>query len=365
MYLNDHRKNEVVTLLLKGIILHCQNEIKRERTINSVFHLLTGKQSIQTIQDANLYQLENYYALYKPLNKKVFDQQIKELVERNYLSPQGELSYDITPEGLHFLESVKLNKYYWNGLTFREIDRLFFQRLLLFIQVWTNSRNNKQHYIPIVEHPETLLWIKQFYRTDQTDRLTRLKQLYSELVDLFSQLSSFFPQLFIEQITTTNSIGLTYEQLAARFDKSVTDIYLLHINYVHFILEKVINHNSIYPLLHLFVKDLKDNKQEKTITQSAKITNLYIEQGLTPEEIAVKRNLKINTIFDHIVEIALHDEHFPLHKFVPIDKQEEIYRAVRQLQSLKLKEIKQVVDEDISYFQIRLALTKLNRVMGE
>lgn len=357
-------ENEVMILLLNAIILHCQLKIQQERTINSIYHLLTGKQSIQTIQDAHLFQLEKYYALYKSLDKKVFANKINELLELKYINKRDEHTFEITDMGKQFLAQQQLNEYYWDGLKFREIDDLFYQRLLLFIQVWTNARRNNYRYIPIVDHPETLHWIKRFYLNDRKSRLIRLKQLYNELVELFSQISPIYPEMFIKQITTNKAIGLTYEQLAKYYDKSVTDIYLLHMNYVHFILENVFSHYEKYPLLFHFVTDLIESEQ-KTVTNSAKITLKLIEQGLTLEEIAKKRNLKINTINDHIVEIALQDEHFPIDQFVSQKKQQEIYHAVKQLKSLKLKDIKSAVSNEINYFEIRLALIKFNRLYGE
>lgn len=351
-------------LLLKAIILHCQNEIKNERTINSIYHLLKGKQSIQTIQDAHLYQLGHFYSLHKYLSKPLFDDTINELLRLKYLD-QVDASFFITEPGIQFLESVKLNDYYWDGMKYRQIDRLFFQRLLLFIQVWTNVIIRNRHYIPIVDEVEVLNWIKRFYQTNQDEPKRKLEQLYHELVSLFSQLPSLYPEMFVRQITTATSIGLTYEQLANYFNKSITDIYLLHINYVHFILKNVTNNDERYPLLSVFVKDLTDFKQEKTVTNSANKTLYYISQGFTPEQIAEKRRLKINTIYDHIVEIALQDDNFPIHEFVSERALEEIYLAVRKLKSLKLKEIKHEVSESISYFHIRLALTKLFRINGE
>ena len=73
----------------------------------------------------------------------------------------------------------------------------------------------------------------------------------------------------------------------------------------------------------------------------------------------------MNTIYDHIVEIALHDDNFPIEPFVSREKQDEIFKAAEKLKTRKLKLIKEAVGEDIDYFQIRLALTKRHRSNGE
>src|SRR5699024_5363514 len=91
-------------------------------------------------------------------------------------------------------------------------------------------------------------------------------------------------------------------------------------------------------------------------------THRLVKQGLQPDQIATNRQLQITTIYDHIVEIALHDEQFPLESFVSNEKQREVYEAVNRLNSFKLKDIKEVVSEGISYFHIRLTLTQLNQI---
>lgn len=352
-------------MLLKGIILHSINILQKERSNNSIYHLLTGKQSIQTIQDAHLFHLAHFYSLYKSLNKEEFDKQLNELINEKYVGERNENSFFVTNVGKEFLNAINLDHYYWNGMKFHQFDLDFYRRLLLFIQVWTNSHINRSRYIPIVDDEATLGWVKQLYRKEKQFVSEWLRKLYDELVHIFSRIDPIYPQLFVRQITTAKTIGLTNEQLAKIFKKSTTDIYLLQINYIHFILQTILSEHEQYPLLNIIVNDLHEMNETKPVTLSAKLTLNYIQKGYSPEEIAKFRQLKINTIYDHIVEIALQDTYFPLESFISTNKQEEVFSAVRKLNSLKLKDIKQAVNDDISYFQIRLALTKLHKLFGE
>ncbi|HLQ97926.1 MAG TPA: hypothetical protein VK135_04495, partial [Candidatus Dormibacteraeota bacterium] len=54
--------------------------------MNSIYHLLTGKRSIQTVQDVHLYQLDRFFGIFKKLNKPTFDQMVDELMEQQLLS---------------------------------------------------------------------------------------------------------------------------------------------------------------------------------------------------------------------------------------------------------------------------------------
>jgi len=351
-----------LSLLLQNIILHSLYKINDERTVNSVYHLLTGKQSIQTIQDAHLFHLERFFSLYKQLKMETFNNALFPLIENNHIKKHEGNHFILTKSGEQIVKRFKLEQYNWHGMNYRLIDQQFIQRLFLIIQVWTNRQANINRYIPIIDDIKTIHWVKSFYRSEANNVSTHLNKLYEELVSLFSQLPVIYPQLFMNQITTDKSIGLTNEQLVKKFNRPLTDIYLLQKNYVHFILKSVKYQPKLFPMLYRFTEDLYNQKQTNTITSSAMHTANLVNNNLTPEQIASKRQLKVTTIYDHIVEIALHDERFPMTKFITDAEQQEIYEAVRRLNSFKLKEIKQLVNENISYFQIRLALTKLNQL---
>lgn len=349
-------------MLLSKIILHSLQGINEERTINSIYYLLTGKQSIQTIQDAHLFQLERYFSLYKALSVDEFQTRLLPLQEKQYIEPCGNNTYKITPKGKQVIERSHLQTYYWNGLTYGPFDEKFLHRLILIIQVWTNRLVKNNRYIPIVDDFETTRWVKSFYYRQGNQVEDHLRRLYDELVALFTELDESYPRLFMKQLTTSDTIGLTNEQLADYFQKSPSDIHLLQKSYLHYMLQSIEEEKSNYPLLFLFAEDFFHVKQTNIMTNSAQITDRLVKRGLTPEQIARKRNLRITTIYDHIVEIALHDESFPMENFISMEKQREVYEAVKSSNSFKLKDIKSYVDEEVTYFQIRLALTKLKQM---
>lgn len=88
-----------------------------------------------------------------------------------------------------------------------------------------------------------------------------------------------------------------------------------------------------------------------------------MDAGHSLVEIAQKRRLQINTIYDHVVEIALKEHSFNISKYAPEEVQQEIIEVMKQLHSYKLKDIKQAVRDDISYFQIRLVIARLDEFL--
>lgn len=351
-----------IGLLLKMVILHSLQNINDERTINSIYYLLTGKQSIQTIQDAHLFQLERYFSLYKGLRVEEFHAELPPLLHKQYIERCEDNKFIVTARGEEIIQQANLYQYHWNGMAYGQFDEQFIHRLFLMIQVWTNRKVNINRYIPIVEDAEIITWVKSFYHQQESNVESHLQQLYEELTAIFSELDDTYPRLFIKQLTTAKTIGLTNEQLADYFNKSILHVHLLQKNYLHYILKIVSEQAANYPLLFKFAQDFLNEARTNIMTKSAQVTAQLVEHGVTPELIARHRNLRITTIYDHIVEIALHDERFPMENFVSIQKQREVYEAVKKLNSFKLKDIKELVNEEITYFHIRLALTKLKQI---
>lgn len=89
------------------------------------------------------------------------------------------------------------------------------------------------------------------------------------------------------------------------------------------------------------------------------ITYSEFLKGLTIEEIADLRNLKPDTILSHLIKLEEEgrDIDWSLIR-VDEDKEKEIIDAIKQVDEEKLKPIKEMVSDNISYFEIKLVLAK-------
>jgi len=344
-------------LLFKRLILTCQSQLQKERSISAVYYLLRGKQSIQTIQDAQLYQLSSYYGIYKQLSKDEFFDHIDELVSLQLLYPDSKDNFYIVSKKAEELLNNQPLKLYINGMLYKQFDQIFFQRLLLLLQVWTNSKRKNFTYIPIVENLDIANWVKTYYRLSKHDIKKYLQTLYGELFNIFLSLPTTFPKIFLDQFSGYQSIGLTDNQIAIKFNRSVEEIHIITTSIIHILLRKVKENPNRYKILYSVGEDLFSANR---LTTSADKTRRLLDNGLSLDQIAAKRRLKLNTIFDHIVEIALHDIRFQLEAYVPIETQKQIVQTIKKIDSYKLSEIKAAVDKEITYFQIRLVLAKLN-----
>ena len=87
------------------------------------------------------------------------------------------------------------------------------------------------------------------------------------------------------------------------------------------------------------------------------LTYQLYKRGFNPEQIAVERNLSMQTVYDHLVKLYAKDESVDIKRFV---KKQEIEQVVKVLQKItspyKLKDIFDELNGEIDYHKIRFAM---------
>ena len=104
--------------------------------------------------------------------------------------------------------------------------------------------------------------------------------------------------------------------------------------------------------------ELQIIKREKPVSvgDSEKTTLRLFHSGKSIEEIAKERNLAISTIYDHLYRLVVNN-HISSSEFIPENIINQILAAKSKLpNSTKLKEIKGVLPEIITYNEIRCVL---------
>ncbi|MFB7302368.1 DNA helicase RecQ [Heyndrickxia sporothermodurans] len=97
----------------------------------------------------------------------------------------------------------------------------------------------------------------------------------------------------------------------------------------------------------------KDDKEK-----SYHVTFSFLQQGLTIDEIAAKRNMTIRTIEGHLIKCAEEGISIDWDQFIPSQYEELIKEAVREADTQRLTPIKQLLPEEISFFMIRAFLQR-------
>lgn len=106
-------------------------------------------------------------------------------------------------------------------------------------------------------------------------------------------------------------------------------------------------------------KELKEDLSEKHDVPSHVVTLNMFNEGKSLEEISKERNLKFMTIEDHIMRCAMEGMDVNLDFFIPKEYEECIFQAIEKSDSTKLRNIKEMLPEEVSYTAIKAALCKM------
>lgn len=352
------------SVLFKRVVLHCHQKIGADRTINNIYHLLTGRRSVQTVQDSHLYQLQTFHGIYRHLTKVDFHRLIQELKRDGYIKSVGQNEHTFIPtdkadlclNGTRTNDDLLMT--YFSGSEYYRMDESFYNRLLLFIQVVTNQKMNNYSYIPVVDDNETTQWLKRNFQqiNRQLDRY--ITELHKELAHILNHLRDEHASIFVDQLTSYKLYGLSVSQLARTHHCSKGSIRLTRTAVIHYMLTQVTNNGHLFPVLSSFVPS---EVTPSHLSQSATKTYTMLKKHFTLEQIANKRQLKLSTVHDHLVEIAYHVKHFSIDRFVSQADQKIIIKAIEKAETSKLKEIKSIVGDAFDYYQIKLVLSKAHQ----
>jgi uncharacterized protein YpbB len=338
---------------IENILLYCLKQLNGERTIYSIYHLLNGKKSSQTLQDAHLFSLKRYFRILEPLTRESFDEIFNHLLEEKMVEPCGEQRFLLTRKGEDYLLN-NAQPYYLNGWRYQPFTLLVWERLSLLVQVTSNFTFQETKYIPIQKNVEVHNWLKGFLKSTSVPKQELGKSLFSELVEILEQARDVNPEVLIFRLTGYKQIGRTSSQIAKKLNIDSIHYDLEFINSIHCLLHFIESNPSRFIVLSSLLANLD---QRDSLTLSARKTLVLLNQGFIAEEIASIRNLKISTIEDHLVEFALNVKDFPINSYVDEEIQLKILEISRRESTRQLKVIRNTL-KTASYFQIRLVLAK-------
>ncbi|WP_453995348.1 helix-turn-helix domain-containing protein [Bacillus nitroreducens] len=342
------------------LILFALQKLKGERTVYGIFHLLNGKKSSQTIGDANLFNLTMLFGILKPLERLHFEKEIQNLLEHGLIH-EIELrsnKFITTSKGKILLKSELEQKPIpekLEGWKYHDKAILFWRRLSLLTQVLSNLIDNKTQYTPIQQDESVFEWVKGFLKRKGQNRFSLSETLYQEVLGILEMVSELEATIFVMRLTSSKRIGYTMDQISSLLNEDETWCQVLFFHTLHTIIGHLETNHTLYPILALITDSQHANV---TLTASTKTTYQMIMQGKTIEEIAKIRNLKRNTIEDHVVEVTHQQPDFSIEPYVPIEHQQLILSKYKETPTRQLRPLKEKLPEGISYFEIRLVLAK-------
>lgn len=338
------------------MVLDCLEKIDAERSQSAVFHLLKGKRSSQTIQDAGLFQIAKYFGMVPDCSRSDITASLKKLKQLAFVKAMNETdTYRVTAEGAQELKRALFARpwpAHCHGAYHQQAAKIFWKRFSLLVQVLSNKQHHCQRYTPITKDNQILQWVKSYLRL-HPDHNALSASVWGLITDHLNKLSEKQAFIFVYSLTSYERIGYTNRQLADSLLEDERYVYILFWGAVHYFIQ------SIPHCEHSVLADLlSDTVHESALTQSARKTLHLVQKGFPIERIADIRNLKTATIEDHIVEISLHQPSFFIEQYISKEEQQRIVEFAKNMQTNKMKRIREGLHQQFSYFQIRLALAK-------
>jgi uncharacterized protein YpbB len=352
---------------LRVVALNVMIPLANERTLQAAYYILRGRKANQTVQDVHLYNLYPYYRMFPRFSKEDWDKIVSTLLQDGFVRQEagdGEKrkpTFAVTEKGRAYAKE-RADHYrfdFWLG-PFTQSDltewlELFWQRLHLLVQTVSQMLANDLAFFPVVSDKRTQQWVKAQI-TDANSRERWMNQLGDELFFLLQSLPADVQELIAAQFSGASQVGKTLGQLAMR--KNVAPMYLsLLFRYgLACSIQRLIQEKDQFPLLSRLV--VRSEKLDPRLSESAAKTYSLIERGIDKDEIAKIRRVKVSTVEDHLVEMALRCPEWDCSRYLDENLGALIVQTSEQLKTSRLRLIKDSLGTSVSYLQIRLALAR-------
>jgi uncharacterized protein YpbB len=350
---NEERKSMNA---LHFLLMKMMKQIAGDRTVYGLYHLLKGKRSSQTIQDASMYGLLSYFRIIPSLTRVVYDEHITYLYQRGYITARDNQVYELTESGRHCLEKYERHTPFpsrLNGYEYSDMAMTFWKRLSLLVQTTSHMKKGNKTFQPIIQDGETTAWVKGFLLHSGYTKDVLANKLYGECSRFLATRREEEAMIVVLRLTGHDRIGWTNEQIARKLSLDAWRVYFIIQQLLHEWIHEM-KHQNDYPLLQCMCP-AEDKIQ---LSHSTKTTYEMLQKGFSIDDISKRRGLKQNTIEDHIVEIALYDRQLNVYLFLSKEKYMRIEQTYKTLQTRKLRKLKETVGDDVSYFEIRLVLAR-------
>ena len=110
-------------------------------------------------------------------------------------------------------------------------------------------------------------------------------------------------------------------------------------------------------------KTIPETSSNSLAKEDTRITtyNLYKNEGKSIDEIANLRDLKVRTIEQHLLDCFEKDMEINLEEYVNTNFEGDIYKAIDVWNGEKLRDLKDMLPEDVSYFDIKYYVIKKHK----
>lgn len=316
--------------------------------VSTLYHLLKGKRTVSVLMSGFLYDNFNSFHLFADLKEDTFYQLLRKLVEEGFiLFDQESLEAEITELGLIYLQenegSFSSYTNHLDGYRYARREEEMWRMLQFLVQVFSHLSYQSNRYIPLESSPYYQLQIKKLLSEINREKASSLMR--EEWSIVLERLSKDESRFIIQQFSGYRLNGKAEQQLltgSSAFEKA-----LYKTNVYHHLFKEI----ETLPKSSVLYQAISDSL-EKNKNQSMLQTKRLWLMGHSLRDIAEIRKMKLSTVNDHFLEMAMSEENPLFEQLIPEEQQKIFQKVEAPYQNWRFAKLRQQVEVD--YFSFRM-----------
>lgn len=309
---------------------------------STLYHILVGKRTASILFKAHSYHIINFFSVFPHLQRAQYDIMIHHFVAKGWIKAAlADEEFYLSTKGEIEVENYFSNHFYptnLNQLTQGKVTKEFWKKVLFSTQVLSELRYKNKRYLPIDKEFKTQLWVKEWLKRSPLDKQELAISYGKEWVQVLKEMDSFDAEMIVSQLTGHAKFGKTSTQLAIKLGIEPMEVAFLLQHAISQLMDKINNKKESYPLFYLIYQESIGDRYS-SLSQSTKLTAHYLENGRSIEDIAIKRKLKVNTIAEHVIELAIIFPDFEVAGFIPRNEYERLNALFDRHEAISYEEL--------------------------
>jgi ATP-dependent DNA helicase RecQ len=200
---------------------------------------------------------------------------------------------------------------------------------------WEVMRKQRSVFLAVPQKANRQVWGDDNFRVDEESELlfNRLRQLRKKIAD-----SQGVPPYVIFHDSSLRLMAQSKPRGLAQF-RQISGV----------------GQSKVQQYGDIFIAAINDFCQD-SLSSTQLMTLQYYQDGLSVEEIARKRSLKVSTIYEHLAKLIEAGYGIDINQLVSQNKQEYILLAIDKIGDQSLKTLKENLGDNYSYEEIKLVV---------
>lgn len=330
--------------------------------VSQLIHVFHGRRTPSMLFKVEQEKLYPAFGLFKSMTREALEQSAEQLVKKDWIKGSEQNGYVLTDAGVEELKQYFSRHTYpaaINSLTYATIRRPFFSQFQLAAQIFSEAIYKNSRYSPAIKNPVYQESVKKWLYSQQQSIEELSGKWSAELLQVIEQLPDTTATVLVSKLTGHQLIGFTNRQIADQLLMEPIEFQIVLEQAIEQFIDQI--KSSEAALLTQFLSHV-----QKTVyyglSKSTFMTAVLLKKGLSIEAVAHKRQLKLNTIREHVLEISLVHTVFDFMPYIPKDIHRALHNSFDQYPAYSFKEAKQD-HEDLLFLWYRLV--EIERIRNE